>query len=392
MKYGSNMVITLKEELLHRNYEFPITTQKVFMAHAAASPLPRCVSSAMKAYLDHASSEGQWEFLYKDIEEDTRRLAAQLLGADSEEIAFVSSTSMGLSLVASGLSWKNDDNIVIARGDFPSNIYPWMNLKSKGVRIRFIPGSRDGAVTLNDVKAQIDNNTRLVSLSSVNYATGYKIDIPSIGRFLHDKGILFCIDAIQSLGAIPIDTTYVDFLSAGAHKWLLGPLGIGILYVKKKDIGRLSPVLTGWKCVKSNKDYLNYNLDFLDSAQCLEPGGINITGIIGLHAALELLLNAGIDIIDSRLRGFRKILIPALMQKGYELIGSAADEQSSGITAFYSPNLDMAILKQELDKSGFVVSLREIFGVGKCIRVSPHFYNLDDDITSFVNKLPACNL
>jgi cysteine desulfurase/selenocysteine lyase len=182
----------------------------------------------------------------------------------------------------------------------------------------------------------------------------------------------------------------VDFLAAGAHKWLLGPLGIGILYVKKKNLVKLAPVLTGWKCVKSNKNYLNYDLCFLDSAKFLEPGGINITGIIGLHAAMDLLLGEGINNIAAKLIGFRKMILPALREKGYEPIGPMNEEQSSGITSFISRKQDLSTLRQQLDDNGFVVSLRESFGVGKCIRISPHFYNTEDEITALLARLPNC--
>ncbi|MDP2730729.1 MAG: aminotransferase class V-fold PLP-dependent enzyme [Dehalococcoidales bacterium] len=384
------MNVKLLEESALRHYEFPITDQKVFLAHAAASPLPRRVSSAMMQYLAVASAEGQWEYLYADIEEETRRYAARLIGAQEEEIAFVSSTSMGLSMVASSISWRKGDNVVIADGDFPSNIYPWLNLQSRGVTVKFIPRHHDGAVTLDDVMNQVDDNTRLVSLSSVNYITGYKIDIPAIGQYLHENGILFCVDAIQSLGAIPIDTIYVDFLAAGAHKWLLGPQGIGILYVKRCNIEKLTPVLAGWKCVQSSKKYLNYDFCLLDSAKCLEPGGINITGIVGLHAALGLLLETGIDEIAGRLAGFRKIMKPALREKGYDLIGPSDDELSSGITSFSSQTLGITNLRQKLDNNGFVVSLRDSLDGRKCIRISPHFYNSADEIALFLAELPYC--
>jgi selenocysteine lyase/cysteine desulfurase len=388
---GDNKLnVKLLEEPALRHNEFPITGQKVFLAHAAASPLPRCVSSAMTQYLSAASAEGQWEYLYANVEEETRRDAARLIGAHEEEIAFVSSTSMGLSMVASGLLWQRGDNIVIADGDFPSNIYPWLNLQSRGVKVKFIPKHPDGAVTLKDVINQVDDNTRLVSLSSVNYITGYRIDIPAIGRYLHGKRILFCVDAIQSLGAIPIDTTYVDFLAAGAHKWLLGPLGIGILYVKRCNIEKLTPVLAGWKCVQSSKNYLNYNLCFLNTAKCLEPGGINIAGIIGLHAAIRLLLETGIDEIARRLARFREIIKLGLWEKGYDLIGPKEDELSSGITSFSSQTCDVAGLRQKLDNSGFVVSMRDSFDGHKCIRISPHFYNSEEEITRFATELPDC--
>ena len=380
----------LLEKSALRSYEFPITDQKVFLAHAAASPLPRSVSSAMKKYLDIASADGQWEYLYAKIEEETRRKAANLMGAQAEEIAFVSSTSMGLSMVASGLSWQEGDNVIIADGDFPSNIYPWLNLRNQGVTVKFIPKHSDGAVTLEDVINLADDNTRLVSLSSVNYITGYRIDVSEIGKYLHEKGILFCVDAIQSLGAFPIDTRYIDFLAAGAYKWLLGPIGIGILYVKRCNIERLTPVLAGWKCVQSSKKYLDYDLCFLDSAKCLEPGGINIVGIVGLHAALELLLETGLDQIADRLAGFRGVIKAALREKGYDLIGPADDKLGSGITSFSSQINDIADIRQKLDKQNFVVSIRDSFEKRKCIRVSPHFYNSEDEIASFLAALPCC--
>ena len=384
------MNVKILEESTTRHYEFPITNQKVFLAHAAASPLPRRVSSAMTQYLSVASSEGQWEYLYANVEEETRRYAARMIGAQADEIAFVSSTSMGLSMVASGILWQKGDNVIIADGDFPSNIYPWLNLQSRGVKVKFIPKHQDGAVTLEDVMNQVDDNTRLVSLSTVNYITGYRINVPEIGQHLREKGILFCVDAIQSLGAIPIDTTYVDFLAAGAHKWLLGPLGIGILYVKECNIGKLTPVLAGWKSVQASKNYLSYDLCFLNSAKCMEPGGINITGIVGLHAALGLLLEMGIDEIASRLAGFRKVIKSTLCEKGYDLIGPSEADLSSGITSFCTQTHDITILRQELDNKGFVVSLRENFDGRKCIRISPHFYNSTDEITLFLNELPCC--
>lgn len=384
------MNVKLIEEPTLRHYEFPITAQKVFLAHAASSPLPRRVASAMTRYLDLAATEGQWEYIYAKNEDDTRRLAAELIGGNEQEIAFVSSTSMGLSMVASGLPWQAGDNVIIADGDFPSNVYPWLNLENRGVSVKFIPRHLDGAVTLEDIVPLVDGNTRLVSLSSVNFVTGYRIDVPTIGRYLQERGILFCVDAIQSLGIIPMDVTYVDFLAAGAHKWLLGPLGIGILYVKACNIQRLTPVLAGWKCVQSSKEYLDYNLCFLDSAKCLEPGGINIAGIIGLQAAMGLLMETGIDEIACRLAGFTKTIKATLWEKGYDLVGPEEDALRSGMISFSSQTQDIAALRRELDSNGFVVSLRDGLDGRKCIRVSPHFYNSDEEITRFLAALPRC--
>jgi selenocysteine lyase/cysteine desulfurase len=371
-----------------RHHEFPITASKTFLAHAAVSPLPRRVASAISTYTQRASSEGQWEYIYADIENETRKYAAILLGASEDEIAFISSTSLGLSLVAAGLPWQKGDNVIIADGDFPSNIYPWLNLQSRGVQVKFIPRSKDGIVTLEDIVNLTDKNTRLVSLSTVNYISGFKIDVSSIGSYLHQKNILFCVDAIQSLGAFPIDTTYIDFLAAGANKWLLGPIGIGILYIKKKNPSLLIPVLAGWKCVQSSKSYTNYNLCFLDSAKRFEPACVSIVSLVGLHAALELLLEIKIENIADRLTAFRRLLVPALKEKGYQVFGLGGPEQNSGITSFSSKKQDIVQLRNKLDAGGFVVSIRDSLDGNKCIRVSPHFYNTDEEIFQFLDNIP----
>lgn len=373
-----------------RHEEFPVTTQKVFLAHAAVSPLPRRVCAAIQEYVQQAACLGQFGYIHAEIEKRTRRNAAALLGADEDEIAFVSSTSMGLSLVAAGLPWQEGDNVVVADGDFPSNIYPWLNLRERGVRTKFIPRHNDGAVTLDDVENVIDDSTRLVSLSSVNFVTGFRIDIASIGEYLSKRGILFCVDAIQSLGAVPTGVKYVDFLATNAHKWLLGPLGIGILFVKREHFERLRPCLAGWKSVKSSEQYLSYDLDFLDSAKRYEPGGGNIVGLCGLHTALELLLEIGIDNITSRLQQIRRTLVSSLDEKGYDVSGPTKEEQTSGITSFTSKRQDIVEVRRNLDSRGFIVSLRDSLDSGKCIRVSPHFYNTDDEILQLLAELPDC--
>jgi len=383
-------ITSLLKSTSQRHREFPITTQKVFLAHAATSPLPRRVSSVIQDYVQCAASQGQWGYLYTEIEKETRKYTAGLLGADEREIAFVSSTSTGLNLVARGISWEKGDNIVVADGDFPANIYPWLNLSDRGVKTKFIPRHKDGAVTLEDVKNIVDSNTRLVSLSSVNFVTGFKIDIASIGEYLHQRGIFFCIDAVQSLGAAPISVKYVDFLASSAHKWLLGPLGIGIFFVKRKHLEKLHPVLAGWKSVKFSQQYLTYDLSFLDSAQRYEPGSLNILGIIGLHAALELLLEVGIENIAARLEKLREIIVSSLWDKGYTIIGVTNRKQSSGITSFTSQKQDIIKLRHDLDACGFVVSLRDNLDGNKCIRVSPHFYNTEEEISRFLAKLPSC--
>jgi selenocysteine lyase/cysteine desulfurase len=381
-------ILSLLDNPHLRNQEFPITASKTFLAHAAMSPFPRRVAQAILEYIQRVTTEGQWEYLYAHIETETRKYAAKLLGADGDEIAFVSSTSLGLSLVASGLSWKSGDNIIVADGDFPSNIYPWLNLQSRGVQVKFIPRNKDGIVALKDISNLVDKNTRLVSLSTVNYITGFKIDVSSIGAYLHQRDILFCLDAIQSLGVFPVDTNCVDFLASGANKWLLGPVGIGILYIKKSKLSLLNPILAGWKCVQDSKNYNSYNLCFLESAKRFEPGCVSIMGLIGLHAALKLLIEIKIENIAERLTKLRKLIVPVLNEKGYNVFGCDNPGCSSGITSFTSVKLDIPKLRDTLDAKGFVVSLRDGLDDSKCIRVAPHFYNTEEEILRFLANVP----
>lgn len=369
--------------------EFPITRTKVFLAHAAISPFSRCVCEAIQDYCQSNSSFGQWEYLYGETERKTREYAAGLFGGSAEEVAFVSSTSMGLGIVAAGLPWKAGDNVIVADGDFPSNIYPWLNLARLGVETRFIPRRADGAVRVDDVSRLADYNTRLVSLSSVNYITGYRIDLNAIGEYLDQKGILFCVDAVQGLGALPMESGYVDFAASSSHKWLMGPLGIGILYVKKERLETLRPALVGWKTVKDNKKYLDYRLDFPASAKRYEMGSLNGLGLMGLHAALQMLAEAGIVDIGARILKLRRLMVEPLLEMGYTVYSAEDGERGSGIISFTRDRQDMAGLRQHLDRRGFVVSLREGLDGRKCIRVAPHFYNTEDEIRGLLFELRA---
>jgi cysteine desulfurase/selenocysteine lyase len=376
----------LNNEALRRK-EFPIAKHKIYLAHAAVSPLPARVTRAINDYIKRASTRGQFEYLHNKIEEETRDLAARLLEARPDEIAFVPSTSAGLSLIANGLDWKRGDNVIIADGDFPANIYPWLNLQRRGVEVRFIPRKSSGVVSVSDVKSQIDERTRLVSLSSVHFVTGAPIDMNGIGRLLRKNGVLFCVDGIQSLGAMPCSVRYVDFLVADAHKWLLGPQGFGLLFVRRQCWNQLHPPLVGWKSVRTPKEFLNIKLEFPDSAKRYEPGSLNIVGLIGLHAALSLILEIEVSVIAKQIKILRTGLTDGLMRKGYNVLGVSSPAQATGIASFKRDDKETVALYQKLDKSGIIVSLRDDLMGGKCIRVSPHFYNTEKEIHKFLSNI-----
>ncbi len=371
-----------------RSEEFPITKTKVFLAHAALSPFPRRVCAAIQDYCQSNAVQGQWEYLYGDKEKQARQYAASLLGGEEDEIAFVSSTSMGLSIIAGGLPWRNGDNLIIADGDFPANVYPWLHLARLGVETRFIRRRPDGAICAADVLDLADDRTRLVSLSSVNYITGFRTDLNSIGEMLYRKGILFCVDAVQSLGVLPFDSQYVDFAAASSHKWLLGPMGIGVLFVKRKNFDILEPPLIGWKSVKSNKRYLDYKLEFVDSARRYEPGSPNGIGLMGLHAALGILTEAGTENVGRRIARFRELLVNRITELGYKVI-SPGDWTGSSIVSFTGSEAEIVALREYLDKSGIIVSIRDTLDGRRCIRVAPHFYNTVEDIQALLDGIRA---
>ena len=379
------MSICLSPE--QRSEEFPITRTKVFLAHAAISPFSRRVCQAVQQYCQSNSDFGQWEYIWGPVEEKTRSLAGALVGCNADEIAFVSSTSMGLSLVAGGLPWQDGDNVVVADGDFPANVYPWLNLGRIGVTTKFIPRRPNGAVYVEDVMQAVDSRTRLVSLSSVNFVTGFRLDLDAIGAYLQEEGILFCVDAIQSLGALPFSARYVDFAVASSHKWQMGPMGVGLLFVRRKHFGRLSPVICGWKSVTDNHRYLDYHLEFADSAKRYEPGAINGMGIVGLHAALSTLIEAGIENIEVHLGRLRRQSADGLNHMGFEVLSPVDEYTGSGIVSFTSNSEEMTALRKYLDERNFVVSIRDSLDGRKCIRVAPHFYNTEEDIDAFLGAV-----
>ncbi len=376
----------LSDEALRRQ-EFPVVEHKVFLGHAGVCPLPACVVRAISSYAEKAARAGQFEYLHRQAERECRELTARMLEASPDEIAFVPSTSAGVSLVAEGLDWWPGDRVVIAEGDFPANVYPWLNLQRRGVEVRMIPRRPSALITWADVEQQLDERTRLVSLSSIHYATGAGLDVAGIGEQLQAKKVLFCVDAIQSLGAVPSTVRNVDFLIADAHKWLLGPQGIGVLYVRRDRLAQLNPVLTGWKSVPKNKDFSRIQHEFAGSAQRYEPGSLNVLGIVGLHAALVLLHAVGIPTIAARLQHLRTLLLAGLRDCGHAILGVAAEDCPTGITSFRPRTEDCSVVYRRLGDRGIVVSLRDDPMGQPCLRVSPHFYNTETEIAALLAQL-----
>ena len=378
--------ILSNEEL--RRHEFPVTREKIFLSHAAVCPLPRRVSEAIRNYAQQ-STLGDQETIIPALQiHKSRELAARLLGAQPDEIAFVGPTSLGLSFVASGLQWRKGDNILIYFDDYPSNVYPWMALAEKGVQVRLMNIRELGKIRPVDVMGQVDENTKLVALASCHFIAGYRIDIRAIGDFLRKRKILFCLDAIQTVGAFPTPVENVDFAAADAHKWLLGPCAAGILFVRKAVQEKLKPTVFGWHNVSCPNFTAQEQIVHPTNARRYEAGSENLLGIIGLHTAMEMLLEIGIENIAAELLRKRDLLVPALQSKGYTVLqADAPPENASSIVSFHGENFGIPALHKKLEEANIVTSLRSDRSGQRYIRLSPHFYNTDAELNRVLGLL-----
>jgi selenocysteine lyase/cysteine desulfurase len=317
-----------------------------------------------------------------------RQLAGRLLKAEMDEIAFVGPTSLGLSLVANGLPLRRGDNILIYQDDYPANVYPWMALAARGIEVRLMNIRELGRIRNVDVIGQVDENTRLVALASCHYITGWRLDMASIGKQLRARNIPFCIDGIQTLGALPTTVEHVDFLAADAHKWLLGPCSAGILYVRKSLQEKLRPTILGWHNVRCANFVAQDEIVHPPDSRRYEAGSANLLGLAGLQASLELILEVGIDNIAVELLRKRAWLVPALQDKGYAVLHAAPPpENASGIVTFYKPDGDMPALHARLTDAKIITSLRANREGQRYLRLSPHFYNTDAELQRMLELL-----
>jgi len=368
----------VNEEL--RRSKFPVARDKVFLAHAGVCPLPSWVAEAIAECARQGMLGDQEAFVLHRLN-DARKLGAQLLNCQPEEVALVGPTSLALSFVAAGLNFRKHDNILIYHDDYPSNVYPWMALAERGVEVRLLNTRGLGVIRPQDVMGQVDENTRLVALASCHFVSGYRIDVQAIGKFLRERGILFCLDAIQTLGAFSTTVEHVDFLAADAHKWLLGPCGAGLLYVRRELQEKLNPPVYGWHNVRCPNFVAQERIVFRSGAAKYEAGTHNLLGLVGLIAAMELTLETGVENIAAELLRKRAWLVPALQAKGFTVLNAEAKkENASGIISFHQPGKELAPLHQKLADAGVVASLRADRQGQNYIRFSPHFYNTDAEL------------
>lgn len=365
---------------------FPVTNTYVYMNHAGVAPLSRRVSEAMTAFVEDATINGAVNVDdWVETAEQCRSLAAQLINADASEIAFMKNTTQGILIAANGIDWHQGDNIVTTAVEFPANVYPWWSLKERyGVETRMVP-EKEGRIHIEDIVSTIDENTRAVTISHVEFASGFRNDIKAIGEICNERDIWFVVDAIQSLGAIDVDvkSAYVDILAADGHKWLLAPEGAAIFYCANDKLERLVNTNIGWASVVNPRDFLNYDLTQKPDATRFEEGSYNSVGLYGLKAAIELLLEVGISNIKTHILQITENLIEGLVAKGYRVITPTRNSERAGIVIFESERNTPVELFEMLNQKNIITAER-----GSGLRVSPHFYNTEAEIRHLLDVLP----
>lgn len=362
--------------------QFPVTRRWAFFDHAAVAPISVGAQRALGEWAADIAENGhvnepRWDRRVEDV----RGLVGKLLNADPLDIAFIKNTSEGIGIVAEGLPWQPGDNIVTAAEEYPANIYPWMNLGSRGVQLRQV-ASKDGRLWIDDVRHAIDAKTRILSLSHVEFASGFRNDLDQLGALCLEKGVLFLVDAIQGLGALPIDVhkTPIDFLAADGHKWLLGPEGAGIFYMRRELIPQLRPIDIGWNSVVDSRNFSRIHFELKPHAGRYESGTLNVGGISALGASIELLLNIGLPVIARRLKELTDYLCDRMRGIGLEVYSRRRGEDWSGIVSVSAK--DARTLVKKCRANNIVVNHR-----ASRLRISPHCYNTAEEIDRMIEVL-----
>jgi selenocysteine lyase/cysteine desulfurase len=365
---------------------FPVTERLVYLNHAAVSPPPTPTILAVKSQLDDVSENGSVNFRNWIATKDrARKLAAGLLGARPEQIAFMRNTSDGLSTVANGLRWVPGDNIVTFRNEFPSNIYPWLRLRDAfGVEVRMC-GEHDGRVDIEELIKLVDQRTRIIAISQVQYASGFRADLARLGRLARACDSLLVVDVIQALGVIEtnVEAELIDVAVAACHKWLLTPEGIGVLYLSDRARERIEPTLVGWVSVPEPEDYQNFNQGWKAGALAWETGTGPAALFYGLEASLKLLTEIGTGKIAAHLEQLTDYLCDKLDHTQYQIVSSRLPGEKSQIVCLRNLHgTSPMTLYSRLKQRNIITAPR-----GDRLRIAPHLYNTREEIDELLGAL-----
>jgi selenocysteine lyase/cysteine desulfurase len=380
------------ESLIGNAEQFPVLRKWDFFNHAGVSPFPKVVADALRTFADEAERGAYLDTAWYTDLEALRVESAALINAHRDEIAFVKNTSEGLATVAKAIDWQFGDRIITTNVEYPANIYPWMDAaRRSGAKLVMVPEIEDAdgerVVPVEHILEEAAKpHTRMVTLSHVEFASGQRHDLARIGEYCRNNGILFCVDAIQTLGVVPVDVKkmHIDYLSADGHKWLLAPEAAGIFYCRRELLERTRPLSIGWLNVINPLDFGNYDFTLKSDAGRFESGSYNVAGLLGLRASIKLLTGAGIDNVFDRIKVLTDRLIAGLRTKHYRVLSPRGFGQWSGIVSFATdrvPHRDIVLkLKKEHNTE---IALRE-----SRLRASAHFYNTEEQIDRLIEHLP----
>lgn len=358
--------------------DFPVTEHSAYLNHAACTPLPQPGLDALTSYWAEQSTQGTMsEPKYFAVIEAAREKMACMIGADPTEIGWVQNTATAISVVAQGIRWERGDNVVLVQGDFPANVYPWIWLSEQGVEARRV-APRNHRVLLDDIAECIDARTRLVSVSFVQFNTGFRMDLDALGQLCEERGILLNVDGIQGLGALELDVhaAGVHFLGAGVHKWLMGPQGLGVLYIRKDALDQLNyPMTANWLSVENPFDFMNYEQPLAGKASRVEGSTWNLSAVVAFDRILQdVHLKHDSKQKEKRILHLTDRLIEGLLSREYDVVTPLDPRERSGVVCF-RPIGDPLETLARAEAEKVIVSVR--MGV---VRVSPHFYNTDEEI------------
>jgi len=365
----------------------PCAQHWAYFDHAAVAPISAPAQAALVEWAKDLAENGcaDWPQWAEELEQ-VRRRGAELISADSDELALVHNTTEGINLVAEGFPWRPGDNVVVPADEFPSNLYPWMNLSGRGVEVRRVPVEA-GRVELDRLAAACDARTRIVAVSWVGYAGGWRNDVDAVVELAHSRGALVFLDAIQGLGVFPLDVrkTPVDFLSADGHKWLLGPEGAGLFYLRREHLDRLRPIGVGWNSVAHAYDFNRVELALKPSAARYEGGTYNMPGLAAFGASLELLAGYSTEQIAARILAVTDELCERLGRLGATIASCREPPHASGIVSFELPGRDPAAVRKKCRERQVLLSCR----AGR-LRASPHAYTNAEDLDRLIEALANC--
>jgi len=360
--------------------QFPVTKNLIYLNHAAVSPLCRPAAEAMQRLAQDALDFGsfhypEWMATYEAI----RASAARLINARPNEIAIVKNTSEGIAMVATGFRWKPGDAMVAFEEEFPANFFPWKKIEQAGVEVRWL-SIFDGPERIS----KAIRGAKLLAISFVNYLNGYRVNLSELGEICEREGCFFFVDAIQGLGAFPIDVkaSKIDALAADAHKWMMGPEGCGLLYVPQEKQAEIEPIQIGWTNFASYADYASRDMTLRPDAGRYESGTLNTIGCFGLRAALDFLLEVGVEHIGPVVQGLADRLWEGAHEIGFELCGRRGPATGAGIVSIRKPGVESQAIVRKLKERGMIAAPRQGW-----VRFAPHFYISPAEIDQVVAEL-----